>query len=410
MYLQLQRYPEHHQPQAGVHQPQTLLIKAKRHAVEYFHKQQYTIQWLIAIRDYCNILPTGSVVSLFVYSNPLFMLTHPRSHLTLACLVLSFWLLSGCHPYFDEILKDLGQDGQDLPETVTITEAGLFPEGVEYDSEGHRFLVSSLTRGTIGAVDDQGNYEAFIEDDDFGATIGIEIDEARQRLLVCVSDPSTAGLAALGSYDLHTGERQFFTDLIAVAGDDAPHFANDVAVDRHGNAYVTDSFSPIVYKVDPQGEASVFLQDSTFQASPGAFGLNGVVYLPNESLIVGFSETATLYTIPLDNPDHFRAVDAEDGSVTSPDGLYLSDNDKTLIVVNNDGGGDQGKVVALQSNDQWESAHARGSFATGPVFPTTAAQRGNSVYVLYAHLNELFSGNPSRDTFEIVRVDFDEND
>lgn len=328
---------------------------------------------------------------------------------TLPFLTLAALFLSSCHPYFDEILKDLGQNGKDLPEKITITESSLFPEGVEYDRQGHRFLVSSLTRGTIGAVDDHGNYEAFIEDEDFGATIGIEIDEARQRLLVCVSDPSTAGLAALGSYDLRTGERQFFTDLIAVAGDDAPHFANDVAVDRHGNAYVTDSFSPIIYKVDPHGEASIFLQDSTFQASPGAFGLNGVVYLPDGSLIAGFSQTATLYKIPLDNPKHFAAITTEEGAVTSPDGLYLSDNDKTLIVVNNDGGGENGKVVALRSKDHWESAYARGSFATGPVFPTTAAQRGKSFYVLYAHLNELFSGDPSRDTFEIVRVDFNED-
>lgn len=297
-----------------------------------------------------------------------------------------------------------------MPEEVIITQPSLFPEGVEYDRIGHRFFVSSLTQGTIGAVDDQGNYEAFIEDEDFGATIGIEIDARRQRLLVCVSDPSTAGLAALGSYDLRTGERQFFTDLIAIAGANAPHFANDVAVDRHGNAYVTDSFSPIIYRVDPQGKASIFIQDSTFQPSPGAFGLNGITYLPNRALIVAFSETATLYKIPLDNPNHFSAIDAEAGSVTSPDGLYLSDNDRTLIVVNNDGGGENGKVVALQSNDYWESAHARGTFATGPVFPTTAAQRGKHFYVLYAHLNELFSGDPSRDTFEIVQVGFNKED
>lgn len=325
-----------------------------------------------------------------------------------AFLILAFVLLSGCDPYFDEILRNIDRQVNELPEKIVITEASLFPEGVEYDARNHRFLVSSLTRGTIGAVDDQGNYEAFIEDDDFGATIGIEIDEARHRLLVCVSDPSTAGVAALGSYDLTTGERQFFTDLIAVAGDEAPHFANDVAVDRQGNAYVTDSFSPIVYKVDPQGKASVFLRDDTFQASPGAFGLNGVVYHPEGYLVVAFSETATLYTVPLDDPTNFATIDTESDAVTSPDGLYLSDDNRTLLVVNNDGGGDNGKVVALSSHDGWASAQATGDFATGPVFPTTVAQRDRNYYVLYAHLNELFAGNPSRDAFEIVRVDFAE--
>ena len=328
-----------------------------------------------------------------------------------AVSAFSVSLLSGCDPYLNEILRNVDREVNDLPEEIVITEAALFPEGVEYDAQGHRFLVSSLTRGTIGAVDDHGNYEAFIEDDDFGATIGIEVDEARHRLLVCVSDPSTAGVAALGSYDLTTGERQFFTDLIAVADDEAPHFANDVAVDRHGNAYVTDSFSPIVYKVDPQGEATVFLRDDTFQpSSPEAFGLNGVVYHPDGYLVVAFSETATLYTVPLDDPTGFSAIDAEAGSVTSPDGLYLSDDARTLLVVNNDGGGKNGKVVALTSHDHWASAEAVGDFATGAVFPTTVAQRGRNFYVLYAHLNELFSGNPSRDKFEIVRVDFEGDD
>ena len=328
--------------------------------------------------------------------------------LTFTFVLLATLLVSSCDAYLDEILRDIGRKEKNLPETVTITEPALFPEGVEYDRRGRRFLVSSLTNGTIGAVDDQGNYEAFIEDEDFGATVGIEIDQLRQRLLVCVSDPTTAGVAALGSYDLRTGERQFFTDLIAVAGDDAPHFANDVAVDRHGNAYVTDSFSPIIYKVDPEGNASVFLQDDTFQPSPGAFGLNGIVYDPHGFLIVGLSETATLYKVPVDEPEQYTTIATDPGVVTSPDGLYL--DDQMLIVVNNEGGGEQGRVTALTSIDAWQSGAEITTFATGPVFPTTVAQRGAAYYVLYAHLNELFSGDASRDEFKIVRVDFEEEE
>ena len=314
-------------------------------------------------------------------------------------------LVGGCHLYVDDILSDIDREKKSMPEEIITTKQGLFPEGVEYDAYGHRFLVSSLTRGTIGALDDQGNYESFIEDDDLGATVGIKVDEDRQRLLVCVSDPGTAGVAALGSYDLRTGERQFFTDLTAVADDYALHFANDVAVDHQGNAYVTDSFSPLIYQVDPQGNASIFLQDDTFQASPGAFGLNGIVFNPNEFLMVAFSETATLYKVPLDNPEGFSPIATQAGTVTSPDGLYLADG-RVLMVVNNDGGGDQGNVVALGSVDQWNSGHMVEQFVTGPVFPTTVTQRGKNLYVLYAHLNELFSGDTSRKTFEVVRADF----
>ena len=328
------------------------------------------------------------------------------SVIRLSCLLLATLLAVGCQQ-LEDIIHDLGNDTPDLPSEIAINQPALFPEGVEYDRINRRFLVSSVTQGTIGAVDAQGNYEAFIEDDDFGASIGIEVDEARQRLLVCVADPSTAGIAALGSYDLRTGKRQFFTDLIAVANDDDAHFANDVAVDRHGNAYVTDSFSPIIYKVDTEGKASIFLRDSTFQISaPGAFGLNGIAFHSEGYLVVAFSETATLYRVPIDTPTNFMAIDTEEGSVTSPDGLYFSDSDQTLIVVNNDGGSENATVVKLGSGNQWQSAYVRGSFATGPVFPTTAVQQGDDVYVLYAHLNELFSGDTSRDTFRIVAADF----
>ena len=314
-------------------------------------------------------------------------------------------LVSSCHSYTNEILRRTGQETHRTSAAITITEHGLFPEGIEYDDCGHRFLVSSLTRGTIGAVDYEGNYESFIEDEALAATVGIEVDEARQRLLVCVSDPNAAGTAALGSYDLLTGERHFLTDLTAVAYDNAPHFANDVTVDQQGNAYVTDSFSPIIYKVDPQGVASVFLQDDDFRASPGEFGLNGIVFNPNEFLIVAFSERGLLYRIPMNNPQAFTQIATEPGSVTSPDGLYLAGDAQMLMVVNNDDGGVQGNMIALGSDDHWASTRVLDRFKTGPVFPTTVAQQDDAFYVLYTYLDELFSGDTSRDTFEVMEID-----
>lgn len=304
-------------------------------------------------------------------------------------------------------MDEIKDRGEDLPEQIVIHEEALFPEGIEYDAANGRYLVSSLTRGTIGQVDDEGNYEAFIQDDDFVATIGIDIDRLNERLLVAVSNPAERNLAALGSYDLHTGERHFFTDLAAVTDDpQAPHFANDVAEDSEGNAYVTDSFYPVIYKVTPEGHATVFLRDTTFQPSEGAFGWNGIVFHPAGFLIVAFSQTNSLYKVPLDDPHDFSMITL-DAPLQNPDGLYLSQNLQTLLVVSNDGGMDNGNVKAFHTYDLWDSAEAAGTFETGSVFPTTVAQRGDEFYVLYAYLNELFSGGAARDTFQITQVDFD---
>ena len=327
----------------------------------------------------------------------------------------NFFYLSALALFFvsceqlDVVLHNAGKDRSDkLPQEVIINEPALFPEGVAYDPYSNHFLVSSVTRGTIGTVDDQGNYEIFVEDDDFVTTLGLEVDEHRQRLLVCVADANTGSVAALGSYDLRSGERLFLADLTPVAGDAAAYLANDVAVDPYGNAYVTDSFLPIIYKVDQRGEASVFLRDEAFQPSaPGAIGLNGIAYHPDGYLIAAFSETATLYKIPVDSPANFTAIDVQAGAVTTPDGLSFSKDYQSLEVVNNERGGDNGRVTVIGSSDQWATAQQREVFLAGPVSPTTMAQRGSKSYVLYAYLHELNSGNTSRSTFEIVRLDFD---
>lgn len=40
------------------------------------------------------------------------------------------------------------------------------------------------------------------------------------------------------------------------------NFANDVTLAPDGTVFVTDSFSPVVYKVNPDGTASVLVMDS----------------------------------------------------------------------------------------------------------------------------------------------------
>jgi hypothetical protein len=80
------------------------------------------------------------------------------------------------------------------------------------------------------------------------ASVGIEVDEERDRLLVANSNNPFAkggsGQAKLGVYRLSTGERLAMVDLKAVVANappDTTYFANDVAVGADGAAYVTDT-------------------------------------------------------------------------------------------------------------------------------------------------------------------------
>jgi sugar lactone lactonase YvrE len=325
---------------------------------------------------------------------------------TAAALLLTALLAPAC-----------SNDGDDdtaspsLPEAVAFTQAGLYPEGVQYDAADSRFFVGSQTRGAIGQVKDDGTYTQFADDPTLVSTIGMRLDEGRNRLLVAVSDPgynpartSTATqrrLAGLASFNRASGQRLAYTDLGALRPGQN-HFANDIAVDAQGNAYVTDSFSPIIYKVDAQGVATVFLENAQLAAPAGAFGLNGIVFHPDGYLLVAKSNEGALFKVPLASPTAFTRVTLPQ-ALTGADGLLLQDNNTLQVVTNA-----QAKVYRLASTDNWTSATISGTFSTPPQYPTTLARRaGADSYVLYANLNALqASQNPPVSVFTIARVKF----
>lgn len=309
----------------------------------------------------------------------------------------------------DNVLDQI--DKGEPPGEIVIQEENLFPEGIEYDKVMNRFLVSSLTRGDIGQVTDQGEYTVFIEDEDLISSIGIHIDQPRKRLLVAVSDPGagertspdTQGqLAALAAYDLFTGERLFYTRLDGLAPEGTGNFANDIAVDKKGNAYVTDSFAGVIYQVDENGDASVFYQNDVFVPAPGGFGLNGIDYDPRGFLLVAQSNTGDLLRFPLQNPAAYNRVELP-VTVPSPDGIYLK-NPNELLVVGNAGGTDKGVVYTFKTTNKWESASVKDVYVTPEVFPTTVTIKNGQPYVLYAYLHVLFSGG-TKTEFEIIKAE-----
>jgi hypothetical protein len=298
------------------------------------------------------------------------------------------------------------------PAQVNFTQAGLYPEGTQYDDAGGRFLVSSQTAGRIGQVKDDGTYSQFADDAQLISTIGLNLDVPRNRLLVAVSDPgyNTARttsatlrkLAAVAIFNA-TGAKTGYVNLGTLRPAYAAHFANDIAVDASGNAYVTDSFAPIIYKIDQQGVASVFLENSALSAPSGSFGLNGIVYHPDGYLIVAKSDEGALLKVPLSNPGSFTKVNTTGLTLTGDDGLQLIDNTTLLVACNA-----QGQVYRLTSADGFATVNRTGSFATGSVYPTTLARRnGTESYVLYSYLNALQAmQNPAVSQFSLTKVGF----
>ena len=264
------------------------------------------------------------------------------------------------------------------PATIVAERGGFVPEGIEYDTTNGRILTGSLSEGSILQIHNDGRVVAVVLDPDLVSSVGIEVDEPRDRLLVANSDLSsfqtnTSGHAKLGVYDLTTGERIAMVDLAASIGDapsDPAYFANDVAVGDDGTAYVTDTRMSVIYQVDTDYAASVLHRFD-------GFAPNGIVYHPSGYLLVAGG--ATLWKVPLDDPVAAmqvmlpEEVPGQDGMVWTADGR--------LAIVSNSGN----RVVALTSEDDWTTAQLAG-VATYETQATTAAVVGDDVYVVHPHL------------------------
>lgn len=293
----------------------------------------------------------------------------------------------------------------DAPAYIAIAMPGLFPEGIEWDANGGRFFLSSLSGQGITAVLDDGTTTPFAAAENGMSAIGIQIDDVNNRLLVdysdasVFSDPNATGMAALGIYDLETADLIHFVDLSALY--DGKHFANDVAVDADGNAYVTDSFSPVIYKVTPEGEASIFVEDE--RLGTPTFGLNGIDFHPDGYLLTSVAGSATLMKIPVDDPAAMSQVEVNEPF--GADGMILDENGNLIAVASFTGedGTQRQEVIWVTSADDWATATVDQRVETQDA--TTVTLRDNRPYVIYAKLGQMGS-NPPPESFEIGRIDF----
>ncbi|WP_189132499.1 hypothetical protein [Wenjunlia tyrosinilytica] len=286
----------------------------------------------------------------------------------------------------------------------------LHPEGIDYDPLRHRFVVTSLRHGTVSVVDRDGSVRTLVDDPRNISTIGVRVDAARRRVLVAAADPgvgertspATQGhTAVVAAYSLDDGHELFRTDLAALLPGEN-HFANDIAIAGDGTAYVTDSFSPTVYRVDRGGRATVLAHDERLRASAG-FGANGIVLSPRGFLIVGKYDDGRIFRV--DTKDGSVSEVALDKRLAGKDGFALRP-DGSLVVVHNALGAPDGadKVTVLRADCDWTRARVTREVPWPDTAPTAAAVVGGQVRVLSGALDILLGGHGTADTFTIRRL------
>ncbi len=299
------------------------------------------------------------------------------------------------------------------PSAIRVTAPSLYPEGIEFNGETGEFLLGSIRQGKVVAVNASGEVRTFVEDARLRSAVGIRVDRPRNRLLVVSSDYGVAerseaadnfSTAALGIYDLASGAPLQFVDLSQLRPRER-RFINDLAVDRQGNVYLTDSLAAAILKVTPAGESSVFLTHERFRGE--GFNLNGIQYHEDGYLLVAKKSDGSLFRVPTKDPHRFTEVRLP-RPLVGTDGLFLTSRSELIAIANRTARTVANQVHVLVSEDGWRSARLTQSAAIEDSYATTGVVRGDAVYVSHGWLHTLpdalKSGPTLRSDFRIQQV------
>jgi sugar lactone lactonase YvrE len=318
------------------------------------------------------------------------------------------------HEVKKEILKEVIKE-QIIPNSYALKELALHPEGIVYSNATEKTYVGSYFKGKIVTVDLNGKMSDFITDETLVAVVGLTVDAKNNRLLVCNSDAgiskksgktTTGQLAQVIAYDLTTGKKMKTIDLSKLFP--GGHFLNDLVLDAKGNIYVTDSFSPVIYKIDANDTPSILLSNDQFKVPQGTFGLNGIVYHKDNYLIVGRSFGGKIYKVALDNSKKVTEIKL-DKNVNSLDGLLLTDAN-TLVLVSNYFAGPKfdEAIYKIETSDNWLTANVTSTFtALDGKYPTTLTEINDNLFVNFGYFPELVNPNSApNDSFKLQKVKF----
>jgi len=287
--------------------------------------------------------------------------------------------------------------------TIKFDSPNLYPEGITYDSKRDLFYVSSISAGKIGAVDRKGNFKVAADDDRLISTLGLKYNSKNDKLYALNGDfgasskskPGGAGkVAQLAIINPATSKVEDVIDLASLVKAEK-YLANDLALDKEGNIYITDSYASVIYKVDKNKKASIF-SDAPQLKPDSSFGLNGIVCHDEGYLIVTKTQEGKLLKVSLKDPNKIEEIKLPE-PLYWVDGLYLISPTEMVAVRNR-----FNKTVFLKSTDGWKSATIvkEEKASEDNVMPTTAAAYKNEVFVVNSRMGDMMQKKDNK-TFSV---------
>ncbi len=258
------------------------------------------------------------------------------------------------------------------PRLFELPGDAVYPEGIAFDDATGLFYTGSTNGGTLFQGDINSGEVTILSENDPNRTAAVGMDlDANGHLIV-----AGGGTNLVSVLDAASSEPvSIFTGAFEET------FLNDVAVAPNGDAYITDSMNPVLYRIAAENieeggdlEQIVDFNGTPFEyGEPGSFNANGIVITDDGAYaIIVNTGSGQLFRVDLASGEVSEIIiDGE--PVMNGDGLAL--DGQTLYVMRNA----IATVVRLELDADLTTATQLDTF-TDPTFafPTTMALVGSA--------------------------------
>lgn len=202
----------------------------------------------------------------------------------------------------------------------SLDDKTLISEGLAYNAKKQTFYVGSVHQRKIVAVKNGVTTDFSSPADGLWSVLGMRVDPARGWLWVCTAafpqmrgfEAKDKGKSGIFKYDLRTGKlaKRYILP-------DGNHALGDLLIGRLGAIFVTDSVSPIIYKIDPRrDELEEFVRSDTFVSLQGLAFSNG----DREMFVADYSKG--IFRVDMATKQIVQLKAGENVTLLGIDGLY----------------------------------------------------------------------------------------
>ena len=257
---------------------------------------------------------------------------------------------------------------------INFPNGAIFPEGIDRSLEGNFYAGSSEDGRLYVAPAGSMSFSVYQPTGDTLPTaLGVHI--FGQRMLVAGGESRRVLVVNLPN--------NISQSLSAPTVDADSSLLNDMSIGGDGEAYITDSYAPFIYRIPARGdtmEIAFDLRGSAIEYVEG-FNLNGIVTsLDDRYLITVKTNTGVLYRIDRGNGE-VSPITLTGGPLLGGDGMALDGN--TLYVALNQ----SNEVAVIELAADYASGNVSRRIQQNFRFPTALVALRSEMYVLNAQLN-----------------------